>query len=78
MRSLTLGLDTYIGDGNKNRDWVRARAEGPINFAMFRSNYGACSDTVFPREWERIKDAGMVRGAYLFLLFSSDSGNGLR
>jgi GH25 family lysozyme M1 (1,4-beta-N-acetylmuramidase) len=66
---LVLGLDTYEGDGNKNRDWVRARTEGPISFAIIRATWGVWADTAFPIEWPRIKDAGLVRGAFLFLRF---------
>ena len=64
-----LGLDTFGLDGNKTRDWALARSQGPISFAIFRSNWGASLDTAFPREWQRMKDAGLVRGAFLFLRF---------
>lgn len=68
---LFLGLDTFGLDGNKIRDWSKAKAEVPISFAFFRANYGAFKDTMFVREWPKIKDAGIVRGAYLFLRFPS-------
>jgi hypothetical protein len=64
-----LGLDTFGLDGNKTRDWVIAKSQAPISFAIFRSNWGASPDTAFPREWQRMKDAGLVRGAFLFLRF---------
>ncbi len=67
-----LGLDTYAGDGLKVRDWARAKSEASISFALFRSNDGASADLSFRREWQRMKDAGIVRGAYLFLYFRSD------
>jgi GH25 family lysozyme M1 (1,4-beta-N-acetylmuramidase) len=67
--SLFLGLDTYALDGNKVRDWVKAKAEGSISFAIFQSNYGNFRSRTFAREWPKIKDAGIVRGAYLFLRF---------
>jgi len=63
------GLDTYQGDGNRAWDWARARAQGQISFAIIRSNFGIWQDSVFAREWPKIKDAGMARGAYLFLRF---------
>src|SRR2546425_3134988 len=63
------GLDTYSGDENKNPDWVKARAEGPISFAIIKANEGEWRDPSFDREWPRIKNAGIVRGAYLFLRF---------
>ncbi len=64
-----LGLDTFGLDGNKNRDWARARTEGPISFAIFRATWGVSTDTAFPIEWPRIKDAGLARGAFLFQRF---------
>jgi|GEM_PF-5839839 GH25 family lysozyme M1 (1,4-beta-N-acetylmuramidase) len=64
-----LGLDTFGLDGNKTRDWTVAKNEAAISFAIFRSNWGASPDTAFPREWQRMKDAGLVRGAFLFLRF---------
>jgi GH25 family lysozyme M1 (1,4-beta-N-acetylmuramidase) len=63
------GLDTYGGDGNVNPDWVKARDEGSISFAIIKSNEGIWLDRSFVREWPRIKEAGVVRGAYLFLRF---------
>src|SRR5215475_8890150 len=64
-----LGLDTYSFDGNKTRDWVKAKSEGAISFAIFAANWGTFPGPAFRREWPRIKDAGLVRGAYLFLRF---------
>lgn len=64
-----LGLDTFGLDGNKTRDWLIAKSQASISFAIFRSNWGASPDTAFPREWQRMKDAGLVRGAFLFLRF---------
>jgi GH25 family lysozyme M1 (1,4-beta-N-acetylmuramidase) len=64
-----LGLDIGSVDENKNPNWALAKAQIPISFAIIRSNYGHWPDTVFAREWPRIKDAGIVRGAYLFLRF---------
>ncbi len=48
---------------------MKAKNEVPISFAIFRSNYGAFKDTIYAREWPRIKSAGIVGGAYLFLRF---------
>ena len=39
------------------------------DFAIIRSNWGVWEDSVFKRDWPRIKAAGIVRGAYLFLRF---------
>jgi GH25 family lysozyme M1 (1,4-beta-N-acetylmuramidase) len=64
-----LGLDTASVGGNKNPDWVQARDQGTMRYAIIRSNFGVWPDPVFRRDWPKIKDAGLVRGAYLFLRF---------
>ncbi|MFN8490554.1 MAG: GH25 family lysozyme [Caldilineaceae bacterium] len=64
-----LGLDTASAGNKANPNWVQAKAEGPINFAIIRSNFGVAKDSVFKRDWLKIKAAGLVRGAYLFLRF---------
>jgi lysozyme len=66
---MLFGLDTASVAGNKNPDWVKAKAGGPISFAIIRSNYGTATDSVFARDWPKLKQAGLVRGAYLFLRF---------
>ena len=66
---MILGLDTASVAGNQDADWGRAKAEGPIGFAIIRSNFGEREDAVFKRDWPKLKDAGLVRGAYLFLRF---------
>jgi lysozyme len=58
-----------IRDGNRNPNWAQARDEVPIQFAIIRSNWGVWQDSTFLRDWPKIKAAGLVRGAYLFLRF---------
>lgn len=67
----SLGIDTASVAGNKNPDWMRAKAEVPLDFAIIRANWGTAADSVFPRDWPKLKDARIVRGAYLFLRFPS-------
>jgi GH25 family lysozyme M1 (1,4-beta-N-acetylmuramidase) len=64
-----LGLDTASVDENLDPNWAKAKLEGPLSFGIIRSNYGTWPDSSFARDWPKIKDAGMVRGAYLFLRF---------
>ncbi len=64
-----LGLDTASAGENRNPSWKTARDRGEIRFAIIRSNWGTYADPVFKRDWPRIKEAGLVRGAYLFLRF---------
>jgi len=66
---MILGIDSSSVAGNKKIDWVQAKAQGPLSFALLRSNYGTMSDPQFSKEWPRIKNAGIVRGAYMFLQF---------
>jgi glutamyl endopeptidase len=68
---VTLGLDTASVGGNKNPNWVTAKTQGRISFAIIRANWGVYPDATFARDWPKIKQAGMVRGAYLFLSFPS-------
>lgn len=63
---MILGLDTASVAGNKNPDWQKARAAG-FSFAIIRANWGTTIDKVFSRDWDKIKAAGMTRGAYMFL-----------
>lgn len=65
---MILGIDTAAVAGNKTIDWTAAKAAG-LSFAFLRSNWGDQQDTMFAREWDRIRDAGLVRGAYLFLRY---------
>jgi lysozyme len=64
-----LGVDTYSFDGNKVRDWKQARSMGEVSFAIFAANWGTFPGPAFKREWPRMKEAGLVRGAYMFLRF---------
>jgi len=66
---LIFGIDSASVAGNSNPDWTKAKATGPISFALVRSNYGTTPDKAFARDWPRMKQAGLVRGAYLFLRF---------
>jgi GH25 family lysozyme M1 (1,4-beta-N-acetylmuramidase) len=68
-QDLVLGLDTASVGGNKNPDWARAKRDGGIVYAIIRGAWGTWKDPVFDRDWPRMKDAGVVRGAYLFLRF---------
>jgi lysozyme len=69
---MILGIDTASVAGNKNTDWVRAKAGG-INFAIIRGAWGTVADKDFAKSWPLIKAAGIVRGAYLFLRMDQDS-----
>ena len=67
--TVILGLDTASVAQNRNPNWVKAKMAAKIEFAIIRSNWGTYPDPVFARDWPKIKQAGMVRGAYLFLRF---------
>lgn len=65
---MLLGIDTASVAGNKVINWGAARAAG-CSFAILRSNWGIRVDTLFLREWDKVREAGIVRGAYMFLRF---------
>src|ERR1044071_624645 len=69
---MIFGIDTASVAGNKNPDWLKAKAVGPISFAIIRASFGTTRDTTFDRDWPRLKEAGLVRGGYLFLRFPRD------
>ena len=75
QNSIIFGLDTYSGDHNKNPSWVQAKTQVPISFAIIASNQGVWEDSAFKRDWPKMKDAGIVRGAYLFLRFPHPKDN---
>jgi GH25 family lysozyme M1 (1,4-beta-N-acetylmuramidase) len=65
---MILGIDTASVAGNKKIDWTAAKAAG-LSFAMLRAAYGVDTDSTFTREWSRLGESGLMRGAYLFLRF---------
>jgi lysozyme len=65
---MILGIDTASVAGNKKIDWTAAKAAG-LSFAILRAAFGDEADGAFAREWDRTTDAGLLRGAYLFLRF---------
>lgn len=75
VQPLFLGVDTYGFDGNKFRDWAKAKAEASISFAFIRSNYGTFKDPIFKSEWAKIKSAGLTAGVYLFLRFPNPTAD---
>jgi len=66
---IILGLDTASVADNRNPNWTQAKTDASISFAIIRSNWGVWEDSVFKRDWPKIKAADIVRGAYLFLRF---------
>jgi len=71
-----LGIDSASVAGNTNADWARARDEGGISFGVVRAAYGTTPDRAFKGDWQKMKDAGLLRGAYLFLRLPSGKGKG--
>ena len=65
---MILGIDTASVAGNKKIDWTAAKAAG-LSFALLRAAYGVDTDSTFTREWPRLAESGLMRGAYLFLRF---------
>jgi GH25 family lysozyme M1 (1,4-beta-N-acetylmuramidase) len=74
-RGISLGIDTASVANNKQISWPDARSGIPIDFAIIRSNFSTKADEVFARDWPKIRAAGLVRGAYLFLRFPHPKNN---
>jgi lysozyme len=72
-----IGIDTASVANKTNIDWGKAKAAG-IGYAFHRAAYGTQADSRFAVEWPRMKAAGVVRGAYLFLRFPCKSKNQLK
>lgn len=66
---MIVGIDSSNVAGNRRIDWTKAKAEGSIGFAFLRATFGADEDRQFRTEWPKLRDAGIVRGAYVFLRF---------
>jgi lysozyme len=58
------GIDCASVDHNEI-DWAELKRGGK-SFAVVRAAYGMKPDADFPRFWPAIREAGLVRGAYLF------------
>jgi lysozyme len=67
------GVDTADWE-NQNADWLRAKAQVPIDFAIIRASGGGGPDQYFRSTWPKLKAAGLVRGPYLFLSFPRNGG----
>lgn len=52
-------------------DWSAVRASGR-RFAIARVGLGSRADTTFARNWEGMRAAGLLRGAYLYVLPEQD------
>jgi GH25 family lysozyme M1 (1,4-beta-N-acetylmuramidase) len=63
-----IGVDTASVAGNKTIDWAAAKAAG-LGYGIIRAAYGTWEDSTFDRDWPKMRAAGVVRGAYLFLRF---------
>ncbi|BAZ12572.1 peptidoglycan binding domain-containing protein [Calothrix sp. NIES-4071] len=66
------GIDVSNHNGN-SIDWRKAKGSGVV-FAFAKATEGVdFTDKYFDNNWERMKDAGIIRGAYHFFLPLIDS-----
>lgn len=68
---MIIGVDSSHVAGNGQINWTKAKAEGSIGFSFLRAAFGDIEDLDFSREWPRMRDLGIPRGAYFFLRFPS-------
>jgi lysozyme len=65
------GIDVSKWQGVIN--WPSVKAAG-IQFAFIRASVGFKKDKFFPANWTESRGAGLVRGAYHYLLAGQDAG----
>lgn len=65
IKRTALGVDYASVDKSKPPDFARMKRVG-VEFAIVRGTYGISKDSTLLRDWKRLGDAGIVRGAYLF------------
>ncbi|MBK8251801.1 MAG: hypothetical protein IPK82_03930 [Polyangiaceae bacterium] len=63
------GIDVSVWQQDVN--WNAVAGDG-IKFAISRASYGTSKDTYFDQNWQGMKDAGLIRGAYQYWLPSKD------
>ncbi len=66
-----LGVDISKWDGNW--DAVKAKAAG-AEFAFIKASQAAYTDPTFAANWQRARDAGLLRGAYHYLDYTRPGG----
>ncbi len=68
---MIIGIDYASIDGNAAPDLTAAKQAG-IRFAIIRGSYGTWKDPTIQRDWENVRLSGLVRGAYMFPIYSGD------
>ncbi|MEO0788927.1 MAG: GH25 family lysozyme [Bacteroidota bacterium] len=57
-------------------DWQRLVSDsiehGKVEFALIRATYGTKADELFGEYWSDAKEAGIIRGAYMYYRFKED------
>lgn len=64
---MTWGIDYARVDGNKHPIDFKAAYAAGCRFAILRGAWGTVVDTIVRRDAQRLRDAGIPVGAYLFL-----------
>jgi GH25 family lysozyme M1 (1,4-beta-N-acetylmuramidase) len=70
MSQYSSGIDVSYAQGKMN--WATAKAKG-VSFAFARTSYGTSADNQFAANWVAMKNAGIIRGAYQFFVFSESA-----
>ncbi len=63
------GIDYARVDGNKHPIDFKAAYAAGCRFAILRGSWGTVQDTIYKRDADAIRAAGMSLGAYMFLRF---------
>jgi GH25 family lysozyme M1 (1,4-beta-N-acetylmuramidase) len=65
MTKTILGIDYAGVDAPKPPNFATMKKAG-MEFAILRATYGITKDSIFQRDWKKLKEAGVTRGAYMF------------
>lgn len=68
---MILGVDYASVDENAAPDFAAAKKYG-VSFVIVRGTYGTWLDPCVQRDWEAIKNNGLIRGAYMFPAYTGD------
>lgn len=63
------GVD--VSKWQSNIDWKDVKEDPDIHFAIARAAYGTTKDRLFDQNWQKMRDAGVLRGAYQYVTTGS-------
>lgn len=68
---MIIGVDYASVDGNAPPNFTAAKNAG-LTYAILRGTYGTWADPLIQRDWKALAASGLVRGAYMFPIYTED------